>query len=375
MAIICWSGIFLFLCGIPCCLSFANLRWYAPFYSGGGYSSEALDFVRAAAEGNIPVAVYQHGDSFNNKYVNGILSRNSREFLYAHDGERGGALTGSTSHINVCHSEPGAWSAPTPNYRTSNSCPPHSSSANKQFNIGRTMFETSTIPSGWSRRINMLDEVWVPTEFSRQSFVDAGVDSSKVRVVPEPVDTHFYRPIDVASMSSTTTSTSINKLLQHRQQLSADTLSDRHITIFLFVGKWETRKGIKELVAAFVEEFCSDVCEAGVYLAILSSQYHSSEPISAKLMALLDEIGYSDVDTLPPIVLLEDIDQEYMPVLYSLSNAVVIPSFGEGWGRPHVEALACGTPVIATNWSGVTAYLTPSNGYPIAIEDRLVASK
>ena len=27
---------------------------------------------------------------------------------------------------------------------------------------------------------------------------------------------------------------------------------------------------------------------------------------------------------------------------------------GEGWGRPHVEAMACGLPVIATNWSGNT---------------------
>ena len=53
----------------------------------------------------------------------------------------------------------------------------------------------------------------------------------------------------------------------------------------------------------------------------------------------------------------------------------MIPSFGEGWGRPHVESLSCGTPVIATNWSGVTAYLNEGNGYPIAIEDTLAPSR
>ena len=33
------------------------------------------------------------------------------------------------------------------------------------------------------------------------------------------------------------------------------------------------------------------------------------------------------------------------------------PSFntGEGWGRPHVEAMSMELPVIATNWSGSTA--------------------
>jgi glycosyltransferase involved in cell wall biosynthesis len=30
--------------------------------------------------------------------------------------------------------------------------------------------------------------------------------------------------------------------------------------------------------------------------------------------------------------------------------------------------MACGVPVIATNWSGVTAYLSEENGYPLAVE-------
>ena len=43
----------------------------------------------------------------------------------------------------------------------------------------------------------------------------------------------------------------------------------------------------------------------------------------------------------------------------------MLPSRGEGWGRPHVEAMAMGLPVIATNWSGTTAYLDVEVGYPI----------
>ncbi len=50
----------------------------------------------------------------------------------------------------------------------------------------------------------------------------------------------------------------------------------------------------------------------------------------------------------------------------------VIPSHGEGWGRPHMEAMACGTPVIATNWSGPTAFITRDDGYLIEIEKDLV---
>lgn len=50
----------------------------------------------------------------------------------------------------------------------------------------------------------------------------------------------------------------------------------------------------------------------------------------------------------------------------------VIPSHGEGWGRPHMEAMACETPVIATNWSGPVAFMNSSTGFPIEIEEHLV---
>ncbi len=55
-------------------------------------------------------------------------------------------------------------------------------------------------------------------------------------------------------------------------------------------------------------------------------------------------------------------------------DAFVLPSRGEGWGRPHVESMAMGLPLISTNWSGITAYLDESVGYPIAIEVRHTAA-
>ena len=54
-----------------------------------------------------------------------------------------------------------------------------------------------------------------------------------------------------------------------------------------------------------------------------------------------------------------------LPGLYAAAHAFVLPSRGEGWGRPHVEAMAMGLPVIATNWSGPTAYMNEGNGYPV----------
>lgn len=42
------------------------------------------------------------------------------------------------------------------------------------------------------------------------------------------------------------------------------------------------------------------------------------------------------------------------PRFYKAGDAFVLPTRGEGWGRPHVEAMSMGLPVISTNWSGIT---------------------
>lgn len=62
------------------------------------------------------------------------------------------------------------------------------------------------------------------------------------------------------------------------------------------------------------------------------------------------------------------------PGFYAAADAFVLPSRGEGWGRPHVEAMSMGLPVIATNWSGVTAFLDGDVGYPIPVT-RLVQAE
>jgi len=41
--------------------------------------------------------------------------------------------------------------------------------------------------------------------------------------------------------------------------------------------------------------------------------------------------------------------QTDMPRLYKSVDAFVLPSRGEGWGRPHTEAMSMGLPVIGTH--------------------------
>src|SRR4029079_1691081 len=51
--------------------------------------------------------------------------------------------------------------------------------------------------------------------------------------------------------------------------------------------------------------------------------------------------------------LLGHVEDEELPALYSGARALVFPSLYEGFGLPALESMACGTPVIASNTTGL----------------------
>lgn len=369
-----------------------TLRWFAPFYSGGGYCSEAFAIVSSLHEipnRNFSLEIVHHGDSFNNDFLVG-LSKSEEEFLYKLDANfdphalagRGMSKKKKGKEIVVCHSEPGAWHAPYPNYHTTR-CPPSTA----DYKIGRTMFETDTLPSGWANRLNTMDEIWVPTEFAKNIFLQGGVDIDKLIVVGEPVDTQFYSPQDVSFLTpppgdaSTYSEVEMGSsgdnamIVSDRAELEElAQVKAKGFTLFLFVGKWEQRKGVKLLLQAYLEEFSH---EEKVALVILTNAYHSTSDFAGEIDKFLEEEEQgrhiADLKShLPSYRVLSKLPQRLMPHLYSLASVLVIPSHGEGWGRPHVESMSCGVPVIATNWSGPTKFINEDNGYPLTILPQLV---
>jgi glycosyltransferase involved in cell wall biosynthesis len=62
------------------------------------------------------------------------------------------------------------------------------------------------------------------------------------------------------------------------------------------------------------------------------------------LLKLAKELGiHKDV------IWLDHVTDQELCYLYNISSALVIPSIAEGFSVPLIEAMACGTPVIASN--------------------------
>ena len=67
-----------------------------------------------------------------------------------------------------------------------------------------------------------------------------------------------------------------------------------------------------------------------------------------------------------------------LPRLYRAADAFVLPSRGEGWGRPYMESLAMELPVIASRAGGALEFLHDGNallvdGEPAEVDERAAA--
>lgn len=360
----------------------AVVLWYAPFLSGGGYCSEAhsyvvavdaaqaassLSSVPAHKQSEVEVAngterelslvssfellIVQHGDSLNPSFIRD-LPQDMKAKLEQHwidERDFDWKLKNRKIALAICHSEPGAWE---PAHYTTSRCPPQ----NALYTVGRTMFETDRVPVGWPDRMNQMNEIWVPTTFQKKIFVDGGVSPEAIKVVPEVVDVAFFDPEKV----------------EQGYDLASDVafdMTDKTI-VFLSIFKWEERKAWKVLLKAYLEAF---TVEEDVLLVLLTNGYHTTSSTANAFRNVIETFALEtigkELKALPHVhVLPPHMPQEALPSLYKAANAFVLPSRGEGWGRPHVEAMAMELPVIATFWSGTTEYMTEQNSYPLKID-------
>lgn len=209
-----------------------------------------------------------------------------------------------------------------------------------RLNVGRIMFETDRLPEGWAQACNRMDRIWVPSEFNRETFVRGGVATEKIRVVPETMDFAPYDP-------------SVPPL----------TIGEVGGFNFLSVFEWIYRKGWDVLLQAYLEEFSADedVC---LIIKTHSAQGYSLEQMLQMAQERMQKFGHSIEQRRPNIIFYDkNLPAADMPRLYRASDCFVLPTRGEGWGRPFMEAMAMGLPTIGTNWSGHTAFMTASNSY------------
>eukprot|EP00871_Galdieria_phlegrea_P001054 jgi/Galph1/194/GphlegSOOS_G4894.1 len=346
-----------------------SVLWLAPFLSGSGYGVEALSFIKGLHKHVRNLTIYHFGDIVEDDYLQ-TMSKETEALLKQlwatnetlpqyfirrqyEDEESAQKMhskmkvlpDGKTIRepvlrpihdVVIIQSLPLGWR-------------PYLFETAK-YRVGRTVFETDRLPDGWVEHCNhQVDEVWVPTEFNRKTFTGAGVYPHMLDVLPQTVDTEtFGRPKVTA-----------------RPKPQECNPSD---FIFLSVFRWGGRKGTEFLLEAYIREFSPDDPVCLVLLTATHKAKTNATYYHGLIHAFADDLGVTSAIR-PRIAVLEpSISNEDMPGLYAMADTFVLPSRGEGWGRPYTEAMIMNVPVIATNWSAHTEFITPETGYLIKVE-------
>jgi len=305
----------------PMCSSEAGVIYQAVVYGGSGYAEGNLGILRSLARHRIPVQLLPTGPSNDRR---GLLSGELRAMLELMQHQQ--FNPNRSVHFQ---------SAPAADFDTQ---------SRARWRVAHTFFETDSLPDGWVERLETMDEIWVRSSFNRDTFASAGVNEHKLRILPEGVDTTQYRP-GVEPLS-----------IPHRRRFN-----------FLSVFDWDQRKGYDVLLRAYLSEFKADD-DVALILKIYAINHPFADPETRLVHFIERELKLRLESTAPVILLNGFIPSALMPHLYATASAFVLPSRGEGWGRPYLEALACQCPVIATRWGGQLDFLHEGNSFLLDVE-------
>lgn len=151
------------------------------------------------------------------------------------------------------------------------------------------------------------DLILAPSRFVYETFVARGVSPAKIAVVPYGVDTDVFRPVP----------------------------APRRTFRILFVGVLSIRKGLPYLLEAL----------APLRWPHAELVLRGSDDLeTAQLLA-----GYRGTI---PITRVPPMPRARLKELYSDASVLVLPSVEDAFGLVITQALACGTPVIATTHTG-----------------------
>ena len=160
------------------------------------------------------------------------------------------------------------------------------------------------------------------SEFTRTDLCEVyGVDPGKVVAIPNGVSAAF-RPVDGAK-----------EIVLHRFGI------DRPYV--LCVGALQPRKNVPLAIEAYAQvagrgtdcEFVIAGGDRGGRLDVLDAILRTG------LTGRVHLVGR--------------VEDETLPALYTGARALIFPSLYEGFGLPALEAMACGTPVVASNTTGL----------------------
>jgi glycosyltransferase involved in cell wall biosynthesis len=166
------------------------------------------------------------------------------------------------------------------------------------------------------------DKIIAISEFTKNTIIKTYGREKNIKIIPNGYNRQLYKKI--------TDNVKINQVL-NRYGIDAPYL--------FYIGRIERKKNISALLEAY---------------AIMKDK---NKEIKEKLVLSGDaSYGYDEVkyvlrqfDLLDDVIMTGWVNEEDVPYLYNGATAFVFPSLYEGFGIPLLQAMACKTPIVASD--------------------------
>jgi D-inositol-3-phosphate glycosyltransferase len=198
--------------------------------------------------------------------------------------------------------------------------------------------------------LHSVDRIVAPTPAEEEQLVELyDAPEDRIRVIPPGVNLELFHPIPAA---------------QAKERIGLDAAC----RTILFVGRIEPLKGIDALlwaISLIARKHPELIC--GMCVVVIGGNPTQADGDSemTRLKELREGLGISEV-----VCFLGAQDQDSLQHYYAAAEVVVMPSDYESFGMVALEAMACGTPVIASDVGGL-AYLVRHGrtGYRVPARD------
>jgi glycosyltransferase involved in cell wall biosynthesis len=200
------------------------------------------------------------------------------------------------------------------------------------------MFETTRIPDIWVQQCNKMDAILVPCQWNKEVFENSGV-KVPVRVATPALGETYY---------DKTQHPTVPRVIKE--------------FCFYSIFQWTERKAPLKLIEAYWKEFSGNK-DVRLVLKAYRRDYSSAEfdLIKKELIKLKIKLKLDHYPQIVPIF--RKLSSQEITNLHLNNDCFVLPHRAEGWGLPHMEAMAFGRPVIATGFSGNMDFMTKHNSF------------
>lgn len=195
----------------------------------------------------------------------------------------------------------------------------------------------------------IVDQVWVCSEFTKKNYIDSGVIPNKIKVIPYGTD--------------------IEKSKAKLPPLHKDLLEDTSFK-FLFQGDLNDISLVKNIIDVFTQTFASN---KNVSLILLNSEYSSKYEVKSKIIPNKDIINIinniSDLEIIKRIKLFFDyVDISSLDNVFKVADCFIYPFINDSTPANLLRAIRNNVPVIVSNAGTALDFCNEENSFLIDCE-------